>query len=249
MKKQTVDMVTAFVPFTVEKSDKGDGADWIIAGLASTPDQDFQGEYVVPDGINYTAYFQDNGWITYEHGHDVDDIIGEPLEAYTDEDGFHLQAKLYKESKKAQDVWSLQQALAKESSKGRSLGFSIEGPIISRDQRDPRVITGVQIRNVTVTSHPANKNAKWEAVTKSVDIGYQTNPEEMKDLGALQRNSVADAITVLTYTLDRPDCDNLLKGAQKDLDSKGMLNKKSLALILQLGRGISQERANAFVDS
>lgn len=254
MAHKTIDVVSAFVPFSVTEKSKKDssGKDWLISGYASTPDKDFDGEVILPSGIDYENYFKDNGWITYEHGKNVEDIIGEPTDAYTDDDGFHISAKLYKESKRAQDVWSLQRTLNKESSSGRSLGFSIEGVIRSRDPRNPKIVTGVQIKNVTVTSHPANRHATVEVVTKSVDvgtsIGYEANPNNMSGISALQVSSVADAITLLTYTMSRDNKDDILAVAQKSLEDKGLLNRNSLELILQLGRGISREQAQEFFD-
>lgn len=253
MTQKTVDMLTAFVPFSaIEKSDKGKEGSWIISGLASTPDLDFQGEVILPEGINYTDYFEKNGWITYEHGHEVSDIIGEPLDASIDDEGFRIKAKLYKESPKAQEVWTLQKALANESGSGRHLGFSIEGPVTSRDPNNPKVITGVQIRNVTVTSHPANPNATWNAVTKSMEVGYPTDPTDSSSTnswGVLTSESLATAITMLTFALDHKSKDNILGKVQKDLEKAGLLNEASLSLILQLGRGVSADRAHALVSS
>lgn len=241
-----VEVMTAFLPMSVEKSDKGKDSDWYIEGLASTPDMDYQGDIIKPDAIDYTTVFKDNGWITYEHGKDVSDIIGEPVDAFTDEDGFHIKGKLYKESKKAQDVWNFQNMVSKESAKGRTLGFSIEGPIIARDPVDPRIITKVQIKNVTVTYHPANPYAKMEVATKSIDVGelgYEVNPEDMSGVSALQRGSVSDAIVLLSYVLSKDDCDKVLNKAQAEMEAAGMLNDSNSALILQLGRGVSREEA------
>lgn len=241
-----VEVMTAFLPMSVEKSDKGKDSDWYIEGLASTPDMDYQGDIIKPDAIDYTTVFKDNGWITYEHGKDVSDIIGEPVDAFTDDAGFHIKGKLYKESKKAQDVWNFQNMVSKESAKGRTLGFSIEGPIIARDPVDPRIITKVQIKNVTVTYHPANPYAKMEVATKSIDVGelgYEVNPEDMSGVSALQHGSVSDAIVLLSYVLSKDDCDKVLNKAQAEMEAAGMLNDSNSALILQLGRGVSREEA------
>ena len=247
---KSVELMTAFLPMTVEKSDKGKSGDWYIEGLASTPDQDYQGDIIKPEAIDYTTVFKDHGWITYEHGKDVADIIGEPIDAYTDDEGFHIKGKLYKGSKKAQEVWHFQNMVAKESSKGRTLGFSIEGPIISRDPLDPRVITKVQIKNVTVTYHPANPYAKMEIATKSIDVadlGYEVNPKNESGISALRKDSVSDAIALLSYVMNKEDCDAVLNKAQAEMEAAGLLNKSSSALILQLGRGVSREDALGFL--
>lgn len=247
---RSIEMMTAFLPMSVEKSDKGKNSDWYIEGLASTPDMDYQGDIVRPDAIDYKTVFEDHGWITYEHGKDVSDIIGEPIDAFTDEDGFHIKGKLYKASKKAQEVWNFQNMVSSESSKGRTLGFSIEGPIIARDPADPRVITKVQIKNVTVTYHPANPYAKMEVATKSIDVadlGYEVNPEKMSGISALQRNSVSDAIALLSYVINKEDKDEVLIKAQAEMEAAGLLNDSSSALILQLGRGVSRGDALGYL--
>ena len=246
MPRNSVELMSAFLPISVEKSDKGKDADWYIKGLASTPDMDYQGDIIKPDAIDYKTVFEDNGWITYEHGKDVSDIIGEPIDAYTDEDGFHIKGKLYKASKKAQEVWNFQNMVSKESSKGRTLGFSIEGPIISRDPTNPRIITKVQIKNVTVTYHPANPFAKMEVATKSIDaseLGYEVNPNKMSGIAALQHSSVSDAITLLSYVMSKSDCDAVLSKAQDEMAQAGVLSDSATALILQLGRGVSRTDA------
>jgi hypothetical protein len=247
---RSIEMMTAFLPMSVEKSDKGKNSDWYIEGLASTPDMDYQGDIIRPDAIDYKTVFEDHGWITYEHGKDVSDIIGEPIDAFTDEDGFHIKGKLYKASKKAQEVWNFQNMVSSESSKGRTLGFSIEGPIIARDPADPRVITKVQIKNVTVTYHPANPYAKMEVATKSIDVadlGYEVNPEKMSGISALQRNSVSDAIALLSYVINKEDKDEVLIKAQAEMEAAGLLNDSSSALILQLGRGVSRGDALGYL--
>ena len=247
---RSIEMMTAFLPMSVEKSDKGESSDWYIEGLASTPDMDYQGDIIRPDAIDYKTVFEDHGWITYEHGKDVSDIIGEPIDAFTDEDGFHIKGKLYKASKKAQEVWNFQNMVSSESSKGRTLGFSIEGPIIARDPADPRVITKVQIKNVTVTYHPANPYAKMEVATKSIDVadlGYEVNPEKMSGISALQRNSVSDAIALLSYVINKEDKDEVLIKAQAEMEAAGLLNDSSSALILQLGRGVSRGDALGYL--
>lgn len=247
---RTVEYAKGFLPITVEKSEKGTGESWVIQGLASTPDRDFQGEKILPDAIDYSTYFVDNGWITYEHSQDMKDIIGEPLGIYSDDAGLHVKAKLFKNVDKAKEVWHLQNVLAKESEEGRSLGFSVEGPVLERDPMDKSIITKMQVKNITVTSHPANPHATWETVKKSlpddVAIGYNVNPSKMEGNNALRAESLAGAIIMLSYTLGKQNCDTLMKNAQEEIAASGLESKASLATILQLSRGISREEAEKY---
>ena len=243
---RNIEIAQAFIPLSVEKSTKSDDGkkDWYVSGLASTPDVDYQGEQIVPDGIDYDTVFKKNGWITYEHGHDVDDIIGEPVDAYVDDDGFHIKGKLYKNSKKAKEVWDFQNTVQKESDSGRTLGFSIEGPVVTRDPVNPRIITKMQVKNVTVTYHPANPNAKMEVATKS--LKEEDFAKKSQD-SAIDVSSLADSISLLSYVVGSDKKDSLLKAAEDQLTASGNINDNSLSMLLQVGRGVSHEDALACI--
>lgn len=238
------DMFTMYTPVVI-KSNDDDEKGWYVTGMASTADEDLQGDVVDPNGIDIQSWFLQHGWINYEHSQEAKAVIGEPVksETYVDEAGLHLTAKLYKEKKLAQDMWELSQVLKAEGS-DRRVGFSIEGAITGRDEANPKVITGVIIQNVSLTTHPANPNAQWSTFIKSMMTGYETNPEDKAGGAALRRNTIADAVTTLTWALSQRNADELLKGAESSLRATGLLNKSSQALMLQLGRGLSAEDAN-----
>lgn len=245
-------MLNLFMPIDsksdVEKSERSEDKGWYVSGFASTPDKDFQGERIDPMGINYTDYFLKNGWLNYEHKHEIEDVIGEPTKVNTSEKGLYIEGKLYKSIPKAKDVWNLQKALANESDSNRRLGFSIEGKVLERDPTDETFIRKVLLSNVAITFHPANPHAKLEAYAKSYELGYETDPEKMKGASALKRNPVSDAIAVLSYTASRRNADDMLKEAEQELRDTGMLSKNTLSLILQVGRGMSKEDACHIVD-
>lgn len=239
---RNIEVATAFFPISVEKSTKSkEDKGWYISGLASTPDVDYQGEEIIPDGIDYKTVFKQNGWITYEHGKDVSDIIGEPVDAYVDDEGFHIKGKLYKNSAKAKEVWDFQNAVEKETESGRTLGFSIEGPVISRDPMNPNVITKMQVKNVTVTYHPANPNARMEVATKSISTeDTATSP--------ISSSALADSISLMSYVVGNSNKDKLLKSAESKLSASGNLNDNALAMILQIGRGVSSQDAMSCIN-
>lgn len=233
---------------TIEKSDKNKEKDWYISGYASTKSRDTQGDIVEPEGLDYESYFQKNGWITYEHQHDMASIVGEPTKLGVDDKGLRIEAKLYKSIPRAQEIWKLQKALAKESEEHRALGFSIEARVKSRSMDDPHIITSAILTAVTITSHPANLDAKWRPVEKSAEVGYDTNPATMTGATALAMSNVAQSINVLSYTMSRADSSTMLKFAEDSLRKAGCLNKNTLSLLLQVGRGISKADADTFID-
>lgn len=253
----SVEYVKTFTPtIDIVKSDNLKDKKWYVSGYASTDALDTDGERIEPEGIDY-SYFEKSGWITYEHMHGASNIIGEPIpdKLHTDGHGLFLEGVLYKDSPKAQEVWKLNEALQKDSLSKRSLGFSVEGKVTSRDKFNPKIITGMTLTAVTITTHPANPEATWHGVEKSAETGYEINPEEMQGISTLRTesldgtaNSVANALTSLSFVMERYNTTEILKDAEKIMRSKGYLNRNSLALLLQLSQGISKEEAFAFID-
>lgn len=253
-----VDYVKTFIPtLDITKSTDSNDKKWYVSGYASTDAVDTDGERILPEGIDY-SYFEKSGWITYEHLQGASNIIGEPIsdKIYTDGHGLHIEGLLYKDNPKAQEVWSLNKALKKDSISNRSLGFSIEGRVDSRDSVNPKVITGLTLTAVTITTNPANLEARWEGIEKSALTGYEINPAEMQGIEPLRleaiggtSNAVADAITSLSFVIGRANTDDILRDAEKIMRDKGYMNRNSLALLLQLSQGISRTDAQAFIDS
>jgi HK97 family phage prohead protease len=249
--------VRTFTPtIDIVKSSKTKDKEWHVLGYASTDDVDVDGEQIEPSGIDY-SYFENNGWITYEHLHGASNIIGEPIagKIRPDKHGLHIEGVLYKDNPKAQDVWNLNNSLQKDSLSKRSLGFSVEGKVKERDSYNPRIIKSMLLTAVTITTHPANLKATWQGVEKSADIGYTIAPAEMQGVSALRTeaigstaDSVANALTSLSFVLKRNNTEDILKQAESIMRAKGYLNKNSLVLLLQLSKGISSQEALSYVD-
>lgn len=162
----------AFVPVdTVEKSGDDDNT-YLVKGYASTGKVDLQQEQIDPRGID-ASYLVSDGWIDYEH--DTDQVIGVPTtNTHVDSKGLFLEAKLFKNMPQVQDIIKLYHNI-KDNHLSRNLGFSIEGNVIERDEDDDSIIRQVQITGVAVTKNPANTDATWELVTKSL-----TSPVSIK---------------------------------------------------------------------
>lgn len=254
-----------FVPMTgvdTIKSDDGkSNKDYIISGLASTPDTDFDGETILPEGMNID-YLLNNGWIDYEH--DTDNIVGYPISdsTYVDEDGLHLKALLFGDNEDVQRFIQLYKNLVK-SNANRTLGFSIEGQVIERDAFDDSIINKIDILGVAITTRPCNEHATintWEALAKSVKhskvhkgamvAGAETNPSHKKSGGSLRNSGfIADATRLAEYF------DNLhnngvdieevaLEVADKIQSDPKLNNNHTLAKIfVQLFSGVSEEEA------
>lgn len=256
-----IDFFKGYAP--IKKSVEKDG-NWYIAGTASDPTRDWDGESVDPKGIDIT-YLMKQGKINYEHNNNLDHIIGEPTEnTRLEPNGLYVEAMLYKDSKLANDAWNLANAMKKSNAK-RSLGFSIEG-FAKKNPNDPSKLDRVRVTNVAVTANPANPDATWETFTKSVslnssiakefqqidgtsdeDISYVVDPNNMHGISSLKKENIPKAINYLTYVSQNKNKDELLNYAQKELDKKGLLNDSAKKLILHLGRGLSSDEASKFL--
>jgi len=231
-------------------SDKDDNS-VIVAGWASTPKFDFQGETVDPLGID-DSYFKDQGWIDYEH--DKDNIIGYPTEnTFTDSKrGLFVEAKLFKNNKYVKSLMDLINNL-KETGSSRKLGFSIEGFINKRDENKPSIIRNIQITGIAVTKNPANPEATWETVQKSyysgLTAGYGVTPDTQVDGGALKVESMLGSMNNISTMLSSADAnpelfkqlgDQLANIIDDNQNSSPMLSQ----LYLQIFEGLSRDEAH-----
>lgn len=154
-----------FLPIDkVEKSGDDDNT-YTIAGYASDGKEDLQHERIDPSGID-ASYLISDGFVDYEH--DPDQVIGVPTKnTHVDNKGLFLEAKLFKNMPQVQSIIKLYHNI-KDNNIDRHLGFSIEGNVIERDEEDESIIRQVQITGVAVTKNPANTDATWELLSKSL---------------------------------------------------------------------------------
>lgn len=247
-----------FVPIDIdssiaksEESEKVGTGEWYVRGYASTPHLDLQGDIVQPAGIDID-YFVKSGWINYEHKQDAKYVVGVPTDnCHVDfRKGLFVEARLLKDNPYAQEMWDLANSI-KKSGVDRKIGFSIEGVIKKRNDRDNRIVEELTIRNVALTKNPANPHATWETFMKSWTTGHEVNPTEMSNASALRTEQLAQAITTLTHLskIGSPqEKDRMWSEATKYLEKAGRRNEESDKLILQLARGVSRKDASEFVN-
>jgi len=226
---------------------------WYIKGIASTSAKDLDGENIQVEGLDI-SYFKRYGFINFDHKQSPRDIVGEPVsdECYLDNDGLHVTALLYKDKPIVQEMWDLSKAMDGSGS-NRKLGFSIEGYITDRDPNNSNVITGIKVKNVAITTHPANPEATWEAFEKSLNKdytqGYAMDRENLEgNEGTLSVSNIASSLATLTSCLRRDDGQQLLKSAEQKLLNQGILDLDAKCLLLQVGAGISLEEAKNYYD-
>lgn len=240
-----------FLPIDIQKTaDANQNADdnnyVIVAGWASTPTWDTQGESVEAIGID-DSYFKQAGWINYEHN--SDDVIGIPTSnTFTDPNkGLYVEAKLFKDKPEVQAILELYNHL-KEIGSERKLGFSIEGQVKDRDADNPKIIRSVWITAVAVTKNPSNPDATWELLQKSNALvaGYGITPDTQTTGGTLIPESLSAKVTQLSYGLANLDSTRLQKLTEESLallngrPSDSLLAK---VLTLQITSGVSRNEA------
>lgn len=170
-----------------------DGDDWIIEGIASTPEKDFDGESLVQKGLDFKTYFLNNGFIKWEHtGKDgvplPSQYIGEPLDAEIRPEGFWIKGRLYSDMPLAKDVVDALKGLEK-SKANRKLKFSVEGKVLERAKDNPKKILKALIRNVALTFNPIN-NTTWAQLVKSMSTGSPGSESVGADGSALRSESL-----------------------------------------------------------
>lgn len=150
------DLIKIWQPANIEKGD--DGKIW-VSGMASTEDKDLQGEVIKADGI-ILDYFLTKGYINDNHSKDTADKVGIPVEATVHKKGLWIKGFLL-DTPKAIGIYELAQAL-KKAGGARKLGFSVEGKVLERDDKDPKVIKKCWLKDVALTAEAVNPNTYAE---------------------------------------------------------------------------------------
>jgi hypothetical protein len=159
------DKATFWMPLSLEKAKNNEGVEEMrIKGVASTMDEDSDGEFLDPKGFDLN-YFKKSATLNWHHksGNDPSAIVGEPTDAKITKKGLEIEGILYEDSPMAKAIYKLAQTLEKNS-KTRRLGFSIEGKVIERDSLNPKIIKKAKITGCAITHMPKNSNTFMEIV-------------------------------------------------------------------------------------
>lgn len=158
-----------------------------IGGIASTVDQDADGETLDPSGFDIQP-LKESGMVNWHHQakNSPAAIIGEPSKVELRPEGLWIESDLYASSPMANEVYELAKTL-EENSKTRRLGYSIEGKVIKRasnDKKSPlynKIVKAV-ITGVAVTYMPKNPHTFVNIIKGQVDAdGIEVDLEEEDD--------------------------------------------------------------------
>lgn len=163
-----LDVFSAYRPLddiNIKKSEK-DKKSYYIEGIATSEHVDSSGEIILQSGLDW-SYALKSGHFNLDHKNDPKYILGNPEEIQ------HISMKgvpatvikgiLYAEKPLVKDLMENISAM-KSANARRKLGFSIEGQVIARDPRNPKIITKAKVLNISLTHNPCNTEATVELV-------------------------------------------------------------------------------------
>ena len=187
-----IDVFSAWMPINIEKSEH-DG-EYVqgeprfnpqrikIVGIASTEAPDEAGEIIVQDGIDW-SYFLKRGFLNLEHKQGPEFVMGQPEAVkaceYKGYKATMLKGYLYSEKPAVKSLVETMDAM-KKAGADREIGLSVEGQVVERDERDPKIIRKSKVMNVSITSSPCNKDATM-TIVKSILKNIEKENTEFPD--------------------------------------------------------------------
>lgn len=163
MKK--IDVFSTWTPLDLSKAKEEDGA-LEIEGIASSESIDESGEIILQDGLDF-SYALKRGVFNLEHLSGPKNVLGHPSKIFTTtvngKKATGVKGVLYSKKKEVAEIIDTARAM-KAAGGGRTLGFSIEGSVLARDPRNPKIITRAKVLNISITSSPCNADATMKLV-------------------------------------------------------------------------------------
>lgn len=187
------DTFKTIIPADLIKANDGK---WRIRGLASTSSPDRQNETILQEGISLKAVDQNKSWLNFDHQNDPANKIGKVTGYQKTKDGLVIEGELFKNHKKAQDIYGIMSSL-EEGDTGR-VGLSVEGVIKKRNIFDPKIIEAVEVSNVAVTFTPVNTDTYVNLMKSMSGAEFDFKPQEKED--SMNVEQVAALIKALGFT-------------------------------------------------
>jgi hypothetical protein len=158
-----------------EKARPDGGTGRYIGGFVSTEHMDRQGETLIQKGLDFDPFLT-RGWFNDNHDSTTDALVGYPTNATlrkTDDgrEGWYVEGELLEGdgTSRADRLWKLAQDLKKTEGK-RKLGFSVEGKILDRDPKNPKLVRKAEVHEVAITRCPVNTRTSLDVLAKSLAV-------------------------------------------------------------------------------
>ena len=140
------------MPANLSKSDEGE---WVVAGLASTGDLDQQGEVIEQKGMDLSPIDKKKGYFNWDHKPGIENLLG-TIDSYSQsKKGLFVKGRLFKNKEKSKSVYEVMSSLGK-SDVGR-IGMSVEGKIIERCKKNPKIIKKCKICLLYTSPSPRDR--------------------------------------------------------------------------------------------
>jgi hypothetical protein len=168
------------IPVELEKSKDAEGEDtWVVKGIASTADQDLQGEVVDQNGLDISPLKAGRGLFNCDHQKGPENVIGQIEDAeFVKADGkkaLMVKGYLFKHQPRAQAFYNILKSIKKGTAP--RVHMSIEGKILQRDPISKAIIRNARIDKVALTLDPVNPYT-YADLSKSMTTG---NIEEIPE--------------------------------------------------------------------
>ena len=193
-----------YVPIDIVKGETEE--DWKIEGIASTPDEDLQGETVDQSGLDISMLKAGRGLFNWDHQKGPEFLLGQIEDAdFIKENGktaLKVKGYLFKHQDKSKALYNVLKSLKKAN--GPRVHMSIEGKVVQRDFVNNKAIKKARIDKVALTMDPVNPYTYAELV-KSLN-----NPEQVEEVAKPAEDTVL---------IKKSDLETLLEFAQKALSA------------------------------
>lgn len=151
-----------YMSLTIKKGGKIKGRDGgamvPFIGVASTLEEDLDGEIINPKGL-ISDYFLQSGFIDFNHLSESNPgaYIGEPKKAYLDKNGnYVIEGGLYKNHPLVPKILQLDEMMRKAGS-NRKMGLSIEGDVLERNPVNSKRVEKALVTMCAITPTPKNR--------------------------------------------------------------------------------------------
>jgi len=158
------------VPMELIKGKNEDLDEWRIKGVASTDDEDLQGESVDQSGLDITPLKTGRGLFNFDHQRGPENVLGQVEDAdFIDNGGkkaLLVKGYLFKHQDRAKAFYNIMRSIKKGNSP--RVHLSIEGKIIQRDMTNTKRIKKARIEKVALTLDPVNPHT-YASLVKSLN--------------------------------------------------------------------------------
>lgn len=190
-----------YVPIELVKSDKDDDAtEWRIQGIASTADEDLQGEVVDQEGLDISILKAGRGLFNYDHQKGPENLVGEIEEAeFVNHGGkkqLMVKGYLFKHQERSKAFYNILKSLKKGS--GNRVQMSIEGKVLARDMMNSKTIKKARVDKVALTLDPVNPYTYAELI-KSLNSPEPVKQEAIEKVEEIVSIKKSDLEKILEY--------------------------------------------------